>query len=144
MKTVSEYKLSKVKSDFEKVKISNSKLSEEYARQFYFDDLGIYESFFIMLLNKQTNITGYAKISQGGIAGTIVDPIIVAKYAIDSLSSSVILCHNHPSGNLTPSKQDLDLTSKIKSGLALFGIKVLDHIILTESAYYSMADEGTL
>ena len=144
MKTTSEYKLKKEKTDFVQVKISNSKLSEEYARQFYFDDLGIYESFFIMLLNKQNNITGYAKISQGGIAGTVVDPIIVAKYAIDSLSSSVILCHNHPSGNLTPSKQDLDLTSKIKSGLALFGIQVLDHIILTESAYYSMADNGAI
>lgn len=144
MKTTSEYKLKKEKTDFVQVKITNSKLSEEYARQFYFDDLGIYESFFIMLLNKQNNITGYAKISQGGIAGTVVDPIIVAKYAIDSLSSSVILCHNHPSGNLTPSRQDLDLTSKIKSGLALFGIQVLDHIILTESAYYSMADNGTI
>ena len=129
---------------FEAVKIANSGMSADFIRQFYLDDLEIFESFFIVLLNRQNMTIGWAKISQGGVAGTVVDPIVVAKYAVDTLASSVILAHNHPSGNRTPSPQDKDLTKRITKGLELFGIRVLDHIILTKDSYLSMQDEGLM
>jgi len=144
MKKATIYSLKKTESEFEKVKITSSADSVRYLRQFYLDDIGIYESFFLMLLNRPNQVIGYVKISQGGITGTVVDPILVAKYAIDSLSKGVILCHNHPSGNLNPSDADRQITEKIKQGLKLFDISVLDHIILTENSYYSFCDEGIL
>lgn len=95
-------------------------------------------------MNRSNNTIGYAKISQGGVAGTVVDVKIIAKYAIDTLASSVILAHNHPSGNTQPSRADKDITQKIKDSLKLFDISVLDHIILTEDEYFSFADEGLI
>ena len=84
------------------------------------------------------------KISQGGISGTVVDTKIIAKYCVDTLCSAVILAHNHPSGNLNPSTQDIKITRKIKEGLELLDVKVLDHVILTSDSYYSFADENIL
>jgi DNA repair protein RadC len=139
-----EYRLKANKTEFEKVKITSSYDSVKYLRQFFFDDISIYESFFLMLLNRSNTVIGYVKISQGGITGTVCDPLLVAKYAIDSLAKGVILCHNHPSGQLIASEQDNSITRKVKEGLKLFDISVLDHIILTEDSYYSYADEGTL
>lgn len=129
---------------FKAVKITSSKTCVEFARQFYTDDIEIFESFFLALLDRQNQTIGWAKISQGGVAGTVVDPIIVAKYAIDTLSSSVILVHNHPSGNLNPSVADKEITKKIKGTLNLFNVEVLDHIILTKDSFYSFADNGLL
>lgn len=138
------YELKKNKTEFKNIKITNSQDSANFIRQFYSDDIGIFESFFILMLNRSNTTIGYAKISQGGTCGTVVDIKIVAKYAVDSLANSVILAHNHPSGSLTPSAQDLEITSKIKQGLSLLEIQVLDHIILTEDNYYSFADEGRI
>lgn len=129
---------------FNKAKINSSEDAANYARQFYFDDITIYESFFIILLNRSNNTIAWVKISQGGTIGTTVDPIIVAKYAIDILAKAVILVHNHPSGNNIPSEGDKLITEKIKQGLSLFEINVLDHVILTEDTYYSFADEGLI
>lgn len=142
--TAKRFEIRANKTDFQKVQIKQSKDSVDFIRQFYFDDIEIYESFFLLLLNRANNTIGYTKISQGGIAGTVVDMSIVAKYAIDTLASNVILCHNHPSGNLTPSQADKQLTEKVKQGLKLFDINVLDHVILTSDKYYSFADEGLL
>lgn len=139
-----ELTLKRNPTDFKRVKIRSSKDSAEYLRNFYLDDLTIFESFFILLLNNQNNTIGYAKISQGGICGTVVDVRIVCKYAIESLSTSVIICHNHPSGTLHPSRADEAITRKIKEALSLFDIKLLDHIILTEDSYLSFADEGII
>lgn len=132
------------KTDFKRVKIQTSQDAADYIRQFYGDDMECYESFFVLLMNRANNTIGYAKISQGGICGTVVDPIIVAKYAIESLATGVILAHNHPSGNLIPSNADLQITEKIKTGLNLFGVNVMDHVILTANSYYSFADDGKL
>ena len=88
--------------------------------------------------------TGFAKISQGGTAGTVVDIKIIAKYAVDSLSPKVIICHNHPSGNKQPSDADLNTTRRIKDALLLLDIKLIDHIIITENDFYSFADNGNL
>lgn len=117
--------------------------SEEFLRQI-FPDLDIQEHFYMLMLNRKHAITGYAHISSGGIKGTVVDPLIIAKYAVDSLSVGVILCHNHPSGNLKPSQADIKLTEKVNLALHLFDIVLLDHIILTEDSYTSFADEGLL
>lgn len=144
MKTVNLYELKKLQTDFPKEKITSSIKSAEFIKQFYSDDIGIFESFFILLLNRNNQTIGYSKISQGGITGTVVDVKIIAKYVVDSLASGVVLAHNHPSGNLQPSKADLNITKRIKNALELLDTKVLDHIILTEESYYSFIDEGIL
>lgn len=138
------YELKKIQTDFPSVKLTNSKGSSDFIRQFYGDDLEIFESFFILMFSVSLHTIGYAKISQGGVSMTVVDLKILAKYAIDSLANSVIIAHNHPSGSLLPSEEDKRLTQKIKDGLKLFDIKVLDHIILTKEDYFSFADEGLI
>ena len=142
--TISEYSLKYTKSEIQKTKITASESASKVIRQFYFDDINIYESFFILLLNRANNTTGFAKISQGGTAGTVVDIKIIAKYAVESLSSAVIICHNHPSGNKQPSEADINITKKIKDALLLLDIKLIDHIIITENDLYSFADNGDL
>ena len=142
--SVSEYKLTKVKSDFQRVLITSSKDGANFIRQFYSDDIGIFESSFILLLDRSNHTIGYAKISQGGIVGTVVDVRLIAKYAIASLASSVILAHNHPSGNLKPSESDEKITQQVLEGLKLLEVKLLDHVILTETNYYSFADNGKI
>ena len=143
-KTLEKISLKKDPTNFERVKITCSKDSADYIRQFYSDDIEIYESFFLLLLNRQNKTIGYAKISQGGVAGTVVDAKIVLKYVVDTLASAVILCHNHPSGNLTPSIQDIELTDKIKKAVKLVDSEVIDHIILTADSFYSFADQGLI
>ena len=144
MKTIKLYELKKIQTEFPSVKITTPDQAADFIRQFYFDDIEIFESFFILLLNQANKTIAYAKISQGGIAGTVVDVRIIAKYAVESLAVSVILAHNHPSGNLKPSEADLTITKKIKEGLKILDIKVFDHIILTADSYYSFEDEGNL
>lgn len=136
------YSLKKEKSNFPQQKITRSKDAADFIRQFYSDDIEIFESSFILLLNRNNVTTGYAKISQGGTAGTVVDVKIVAKYAVDSLAHGIILAHNHPSGNLNPSQADIDITKKIAQALRLLDVKLLDHVILTANGHASLADEG--
>lgn len=141
------YKLSLKKtkcSDFEQVSILSSADGAVYARKFYADDLSIYESSFIMLLNRCYRVIGWVKIGQGGVASTVVDVKLICKYAIDSLASGVILVHNHPSGDKKPSTIDERLTKDVRNSLELFQCKLLDHIILTEDDYYSFTDNGML
>lgn len=142
MKTINLYELKKMQTEFPKKTLKSSVESADFIRNFYGDDLEIYESMFILMLNRKNDTIGYAKISQGGICGTVVDVRLVAKYAVDSLATSVILAHNHPSGNTKPSEQDKAITSKIKKALELLDITLLDHIILTVDNYYSFADNG--
>ena len=141
---ISEFSLKYTKTDIQKTKVTTSESASNVIRKFYFDDINIYESFFILLLNRANNTTGFAKISQGGTAGTVVDIKIIAKYAVESLSSAVIICHNHPSGDKRPSDADLNITRKIKDALLLLDIKLIDHIIITENDFYSFADNGNL
>ena len=103
------------------------------------------ESFKIMLLNNSNKVKGIYEISSGGITGTLVDIRIVFAVVLKSLSTAIILCHNHPSGNLKPSEADKRLTSKIKKASELLDIKLLDHVIITPTgSYYSFADENIL
>ena len=138
------FELKKIQTEFPNVKITSSKDGYDFIKQFYGDDIEIFESFFILLLNRANKTIGYAKISQGGITGTVVDIKLVAKYAVESLAQSVILAHNHPSGTLAPSEADISITNKIISGLKLLEVNVLDHVILTNESYYSFADNGLL
>lgn len=103
-----------------------------------------YEEFWILLLNRSNRIIGKSKVSQGGVSGTVIDTKLIMKSAIENLASSIILCHNHPSGNLNPSGSDIDITNKIKTAADCLDMKLLDHIIVTDHSYYSFLDEGKL
>jgi DNA repair protein RadC len=103
-----------------------------------------HEAFWIVLLNRANKVIRKQQISTGGVAGTVADPKIIFKIALEELASGVILAHNHPSGNLTASQADLDLTKKLKESGKLLEIQVLDHIIVAGKTYLSFADEGLL
>lgn len=117
----------------------------ELLRRVWERDLSIAESFYLVLLNRANRVTGVQCISQGGVSGTVADPKIILATACLTLSSGIILAHNHPSGNLTASQADIELTKRIKDLAKLMEVQVLDHLILTpENRYFSFADEGML
>jgi DNA repair protein RadC len=103
-----------------------------------------FETFFILLLNRANKIIRHIQISEGGITGTVADPKKIFKMALEHNATSVILCHNHPSGNISPSEADIRLTRKLKNAGEMLDVPVLDHIILGEEKYYSFADGGEL
>lgn len=107
----------------------------------YFADLN-HEEFWIVLLNRANKVLSQHLISKGGQAGTVADPKIIFQTALEHHAASVILAHNHPSGNLKPSQADVDLTKKLRHAGTLLDIAVPDHLIFTDSGYYSFADEG--
>ena len=144
MQTLKQFELRKVETVYKKEKLLTPDESSRFIKQFYFDDIEIYESCFIVMLNRQNQTMGYAKISQGGIVGTVVDVRLVCKYAIESLCTSIIMAHNHPSGQLKPSEADIRLTKRIKEALAMFDIDLVDHLILTKDSYFSLRDEYLL
>lgn len=102
------------------------------------------ESMILLLMSRANKILGYSLISLGGIAGTVCDPRLIMQLAINSNSTSIILCHNHPSGNINPSDADIKLTKKIKDCALLFDINLSDHLVITDEKYYSFADEGMM
>lgn len=103
-----------------------------------------YEVFAVVFLNRANKINNFEIISRGGITGTVADPRMILKKALEVEATSIVLCHNHPSGNLKPSRADEELTLKIKEAAKYFDIRILDHIIVSEEGYYSFADEGIL
>ncbi len=103
-----------------------------------------YEVFAVVFLNRANKINHFEIISRGGITGTVADPRIILKKALEVDATTIVLCHNHPSGNLKPSRADEDLTKKITEAAAYMDIKVMDHIIVSEDGYFSFADEGLL
>jgi DNA repair protein RadC len=103
-----------------------------------------HEVFAVLFLNRSNKINHFQIVSEGGITGTVADPRVILKKALEEDAVSVILCHNHPSGSLKPSKADQELTYKIKEAAKFFDIKVLDHLIVSDDGYFSFADEGIL
>jgi DNA repair protein RadC len=103
-----------------------------------------YEVFAVVFLNRANKVNHFEIISKGGITGTVADPRIILKKALEEDATSIVLCHNHPSGNLHPSRADEELTKKIKEAAGYFDIKIIDHIIVSEEGFYSFADEGIL
>lgn len=128
---------------FTTAKITNSTDAANYLRNLH-TDIDIVESFTLLLLNRANNIQSWVKISSGGITGTVADIRIILKYAIEELATSIILCHNHPSGALKPSSADIELTKKVKEAGKIMDIDVLDHIILTADSFYSFENEGII
>ena len=106
-------------------------------------DLG-HEEFWLLLLDRGNRLLERIKVSQGGMHGTVADPKLIFREALDRRASSVILCHNHPSGQLRPSAEDISLTRKLLEGGRFLDIAVQDHLIITTGGYYSFADNGQL
>jgi len=102
------------------------------------------EQFKVMFLNKANKVLGIYDVSTGGISGTVADPRVIFVAALKANACGIIISHNHPSGNLKPSKQDEQLTEKIKQGGQLLEIRLLDHVIISTEGFYSFADEGFL
>lgn len=102
------------------------------------------EEFWVLLLNRANHLIKKERISSGGISGTIADPKIIFKAALDQYASFIVLVHNHPSGNLKPSRADIDLTNRMKTGGKILEMPVVDHIIFADDAYLSFADDGIL
>ncbi|HDR67557.1 MAG TPA: DNA repair protein RadC [Bacteroidaceae bacterium] len=103
-----------------------------------------HEEFWILILNRSNTVLGKTKISQGGLSGTVIDTRLILKNAIDRLATSIIACHNHPSGNIQPSEADKKITASLKNSAEMMEIKFLDHIIIADRNYFSFADEGLL
>lgn len=129
-------------NSLEKLVVTNSNDVANYLQTFLKDYR--HEVFAVIFLNRANKINHFEIISKGGISGTVADPRIILKKALEEDAVNVILCHNHPSGSLKPSKADEELTIKIKEAAKYFDIKVIDHIIVSDNGYYSFADEGLL
>jgi DNA repair protein RadC len=126
-------------------KISNSR--ETYSliiNHWNLDTIEMLEDVKILLLNKSNKVLGVYDLSKGGMSSSIIDVKIVVSIALKTLASGIIIAHNHPSGNLNPSKADIDITKKLKSACNLMDITVLDHLIISKDNYYSFADDGLL
>jgi DNA repair protein RadC len=103
-----------------------------------------HEEFWVLFLNRKNGVLNSEKLSQGGITGTVIDIRLILKAALEKYATSMILCHNHPSGNLEPSDADKKITRQLKDAAAIMDIPVIDHLIITQSGYFSFADEGLL
>jgi DNA repair protein RadC len=126
----------------EKIKIATSRDAYELV---YAELMDIpHEEFWVILTNRAQRVIKKHQISSGGIAGTVADPRIIFKLALEELATGIILVHNHPSGSLAPSQADVALTTKLKESGKLLDIQVLDHLIIGGKGYYSFADEGLL
>jgi DNA repair protein RadC len=135
---------SKVKAS-ERPKITKSSDAFQVLKKHWnLETIEFIETFKVMLLNRANRVLGIIEISTGGMAGTIADPKLVFVAALKSAASSIVLAHNHPSGALTPSQADINLTRKLKSAGEYLDIAVVDHIILTSESYFSFADEGLI
>jgi DNA repair protein RadC len=102
------------------------------------------EEFWVLLLNRANRVTKKKRVSEGGVSGTVADPKIIFKLALEELASGIIVAHNHPSGNLQASQSDIDLTRKLKEAGKFLEIQLLDHIIIANQKYLSFADEGMI
>lgn len=131
-------------SPSERQKIVNSKSAFEIFENIWNDQINIYESVYLLLLNRANKVLGYRCISTGGVSGTVVDPKAIYQAALLTNASSVILAHNHPSGNLNPSDADVKLTEKLKAAGYFLDIAFIDHLILADGQYHSFADEGKI
>jgi len=125
-------------------KVSSSRDVFRCLQKIWSSQIETREEMFVLLLNRNNEILGYHQLSMGGITGTVADIRLLFATAIQSLATSIIIAHNHPSGKLKPSDADLQLTQKVKEAGKLLDISLLDHLIVTKSAYYSFADEGDL
>jgi DNA repair protein RadC len=133
--------LGRTPSDVKKAKISTSKDASEYLRPLYNPATLEYNETFIALYMNRANVTiAWQLVSQGGLNGTVVDVRMIVKAALDSGASTIILSHNHPSGNTKPSTADLNITKRVAEAAKFFDLAVLDHTIVTSESYHSIQD----
>ena len=126
-------------------KIESSKDAANVFRQIFNADTILWQEEFVMLcLNRSNAVTGFYKVSSGGMHGTVVDPKIVYTVALKSCATSLIVAHNHPSGNLKISEADRKITQKLRDSGKILEIQLLDHLVITQESYLSMADQGLL
>lgn len=131
--------------NIKKVKIiSSNDVFELSKKMFNQDTLELTEEFICIYLNRQNNSIGWFRLSKGGITSAIVDIRIIYATALQCGATSLIIMHNHPSGNIQPSTEDVNLTKKVNAAGEVLDIKLLDHIIVTTDKYYSFADEGII
>lgn len=128
--------------DISNIKITKSSDVNELVRKIFPVDINYREAMVVLYLNNSNRTISYGIASIGSITGTLVDIRLVLRDALLSLATGIILVHNHPSGNLTPSNTDKQLTQKVKEAGKLMEIKLLDHLIITENDYYSFMDDG--
>lgn len=134
---------SKVKKS-EMVIVINSKDALKCFRHIWSERISYVEESYILLLNRANKVLGWVKLSSGGTTATVVDQKMIFQTALKTNACSVILAHNHPSGNLKPSETDIKLTREISATGRILGIPLIDHLILTDESYYSFADEGMM
>lgn len=126
-------------------KVSGSDDAEAYFRHCWGKrKMDHIEQFMVLYLNRSNRIQGWSRISSGGIAGTVADPKVIFQIALKANASSIIMAHNHPSGETKPSENDIHLTNKLRNGGKLLDLPILDHIILTTEGQFSFADHGML
>jgi len=126
-------------------KVSSSADAEKVLRSVWdAETINLRESFKVLLLNRSNRTINVFNLSEGGISGTVADVRLVVQAALLGNASGVILAHNHPSGSLGASESDRQITTKIRDALKLFGIELLDHLILTNENYYSFSDSGAI
>ena len=142
---VSEIQVSYTPNLLVDMSIKNSKKSFELMlNEWEQDKLQMQEEAKILLLNRNNNVLGIYSLAKGGLTSCVVDVRIILSIALKTLATGIILFHNHPSGNLKPSKADLDITKKLKNSCDLLDISLLDHLIITKDNYFSFADEGLI
>lgn len=129
----------------QRLKVSSSyEACQVFRSQWSTEQIEYVEEFKLLLLNRANKVLGIVVISKGGVAGTIADPKIIFGVALKANASSIILAHNHPSGNVLPSEADKQLTKKLMEGGKLLDLVISDHLILTAENYYSFADNGLM
>ncbi|HHT9135832.1 MAG TPA: JAB domain-containing protein [Candidatus Wunengus sp. YC60] len=129
----------------DRIKITTSQNAYEALKRCYDPDkIEHIEQFYILLLNRSNSVLGFSKISQGGLSATIADIRLIFQIALKANAHSIILSHNHPSGNLKASQDDIAMTKQIAEAGKILDIKVLDHIIVTSESYLSLQDEGQM
>jgi DNA repair protein RadC len=128
----------------ERAKVSSSRDVYHWFKKLWSSQIQTREEMLVLLLNRNNQVLGYHTLSSGGITGTVADIRLLYAVALKSLATSVIIAHNHPSGNLQPSQSDIQLTRKVKEAGQVMDIKLLDHLIITKDGYYSFADEGDM
>lgn len=145
MNTIKEIKVSYSSGNKDKIKITNSKDSYNlFLSCWSKHTIELQEEFKVLLLNRNHQVLGIYPLSKGGVSGTVVDAKLVYSVALKCNASSIIIAHNHPSGNLKPSDVDLRLTKKLKEAGNYLDVTLLDHLIVTKHGYYSFADEAHL
>lgn len=132
------------KNQINSVKVTSSEHIYKWIKDSWPTEIELYEAFVCVFLSRANNTIGYSTIGIGGMAGTVADGKKVFQHALLANAASIILIHNHPSGNLKPSNADIQLTGRLKEFGAYIELPILDHLIISTDGYYSFADEGIL